>query len=166
LKLANCTGPDFIEILPLNCGGFRRVFDAGTGCDKFGNGFWGSLIARFCPKFMMLAVFRWLHPFKVFYSIVRFNAVLMMNVLGISRIRNPTGCNNPMHKPSSSESGVPITTDRRIVLEKISKDFSAPRNGVHVVKGSIFDSVMRKANHGGNSKLLDEITSYTKFYKE
>lgn len=147
--LANCTGPDFIEVRSLNGSGLGRVFDSGTGCFELGNGFRRALVTTFGTKVMMLAMLSRLHPFKVIRPVVGFVAVDVMNVFSSCRIINPAGSNNTMHQSLPAYSKVAITAFTRGVWEKISKNFSALRNGVQVVEESKLDSVNLNAQHSG-----------------
>ena len=84
--------------------------------------------------------------FEVFKSIVSFIAVNVVDVLGWIKALHPTNCYKAMHKQFSYKQ-IAHRVLGRSVKGVLSKNFSAARNGVKMVKGSIFDAIHCKANH-------------------
>jgi hypothetical protein len=85
--------------------------------------------------------------FKIFCSVIGLTFVNVMDMFfGVKRFQ-PASCHNAMGKPFSAKHGVAIWPWSGSVRLELSKNFSATRNGVQVVKKSIFDTVYLNANH-------------------
>ena len=93
--------------------------------------------------------------FKVFGSVVNFIAVDMVNVFVGGKSLKPTRSYNTVHKTSSAKCQIPCVMFDRGVRLQLSKNFSAARNSVKMIVGSVFDSVHSKANHVGSLSIVN-----------
>jgi hypothetical protein len=84
--------------------------------------------------------------FKVVGAVVCFVTVNVVNLFARIKILKPTGSHNAVHKPRP-ETQVPLLVNGLGAREQLSDNFSAARNGVKMVKESVFGSFYRDANH-------------------
>ena len=110
---------------------------------------------RFCVT--VSKMFFWRKAFQVFYSVIEFNTVNVMNMLfGVKRL-HPAERYNAVHKVvASSESQVPVLANGRNVWLDLSESFSTARNSKKVVKESVLDSVYFYAQHAVPFKVAKE----------
>jgi hypothetical protein len=85
--------------------------------------------------------------FKIFYSVVSFISVNVVNMFARIKSIQPTSSHNTVHKPLATKSQVAHIVDVGCVRLELSENFSATRNGIQMVKKSIFDTVYLGANH-------------------
>ena len=84
--------------------------------------------------------------FKVVGAVVGFVTVNVMDLFAWLKIFKPTCRHNAVHKPTSKPQ-VPLRMDGWGARLHLSDDFSTTRNGVKMVKKSVFDFFYRDANH-------------------
>ena len=88
------------------------------------------------------------HALKILNSVVCFISVNVVDMFfGVKQFQ-PTSCYNTVHKSFTAKSQVPLRVFGWSIVKMLSENFSALRNGVNVVKESVFDSVYVNANHG------------------
>ena len=133
----------------LFCFGFFRRYFAEARLTNGLSGFICSDISTICRQKVSMSprqMFLGSQRFEVFKSIVSFIAVNVVDVLGWIKALHPTNCYKAMHKQFSYKQ-IAHRVLGRSVKGVLSKNFSAARNGVKMVKGSIFDAIHCKANH-------------------
>ena len=85
--------------------------------------------------------------FKVVGAVVGFIPVYVVDMFARAKTLKPTSCHNAVHKPLPSETQIPVIVVCGCIRLQLSDDFSTARNGVKMVKKSIFDFFYRDANH-------------------
>jgi intracellular sulfur oxidation DsrE/DsrF family protein len=85
--------------------------------------------------------------FKIVGSVVRLVAVNVVNLFKGVKALQPTSCNNSVHEALPAQHKVSLCVCMWSVGMQISKNFSAARNGVKMVKHTVLSAVHRKANH-------------------
>jgi hypothetical protein len=101
---------------------------------------------------------------KVFCTVVRFVFVDVVNKLFGVKILKPASSHNTMHKPLSAKTQVPVIVFGGRVRMHLSKNFSAARNSVKMVKNTVLNAVHRKANHVGSSQSIVTGTTLPQIY--
>ena len=131
--------------------GFFRCNRSRARFSDFVFGFFGSYISSGVSQYVSMTIFEVFFSckaLKIFNSIIGFIAVYMVDLFGRVKIIHPTFCHNTMKKMLVSQRNVSIRSLIQCVWDKLSKNFSAARYGVKMVKESVFDSVYFYAGHG------------------
>jgi hypothetical protein len=109
--------------------------------------FWCASVIAPKPRVAIGHMLLLRQTFKIFCSVIGLTFVNVMDMLfGVKRFQ-PASRHNAMGKPFSAKHGVAIWPWSGRVRLELSENFSATRNGVQVVKKSIFDTVYLNANH-------------------
>jgi len=118
---------------------------------KLLSGLWRANVLAVSSKHVCVSIAQVLfrrQALQVFCSVIRLNAVDVVNLFGGVKRLQPTGRNNAMHEVvPSTERQVPIFSQSGRVRLELSESFSAARNGVKVVEESVLDSVYFYAQH-------------------
>jgi hypothetical protein len=85
--------------------------------------------------------------FKVVRSVVCFIPVYVVDMFARAKTLKPTSCHNAVHKPMRPKAQIPVIVVCGCIRLQLSDDFSTARNGVKMVKKSVFDFFYRDANH-------------------
>lgn len=143
-------GADFTKDSGFHLPHVFRVFKACPEIAQF-------LPCNFCsgiPPHLTGVPFRKMHfcgdALKVLGAVVRFVSVNVVDVIGRVKIVQPALSHNTVHKSLASQAQVPQGVIVRGVRLQLSKNFSAARNSVKMIVGSVFDPAHRKANHVGS----------------
>lgn len=111
--------------------------------------FWRTDVAtKFLKQVAMsfLQMFFLREAFKVFCSVVRFIAIDVMHLFIFAKRGKPTFGNDAVEQTPAA-SNVSIFSDAWAIRLQLSDNFSTARNGVKMVKKSVFDFFYRDANH-------------------
>jgi hypothetical protein len=84
--------------------------------------------------------------FKVVRSVVGFIPVYVVDMFARAKTLKPTSCHNAVHKPMP-QTQITFGMVCRGIRLQLSDSFSTARNGVKMVKKSVFDFFYRDANH-------------------
>lgn len=131
-------------------GFFRR--DRSKPClTNFLFGFFGSDISSRNSQYIGMTIHEMLFfckTLKIFKPIIGFVAIYVMDLFGWVKIFHPTLRHDAMKKVFVAQRNVSVRSLIQRVGNKLSKNFSATRYSVKMVKESIFDSVYGYAGHG------------------
>ncbi len=135
----------------LFCFGLFRRNRPQPGLTNFLSGFFGSDVStghsqHVCMAF--LEMFFTGKTLKVLQPIVGLIVVYVMDLFGRVKPRHPAFRHNPMNKVLAAHTQVATVMEARRIRAQLSKNFSAARNSVKMVKESVFDSVNYYAGHG------------------
>ena len=118
------------------------------------SGFFRSKVVTVQPMMAFRKMFFGGYALKVFCTVVRFVSVDVVDLLSGVKIIQPASSYNTVHEPLPTKRQVPAIVLVRRVRMHLSKNFSAARNSVKMVKHTVFNSVHRKANHVGSPKSI------------
>ena len=93
-------------------------------------------------------VYLWSDPFKVVCAVVRLVSVFVVDMISAIWFLKPANSDHPVKEVHPSGAQVPVPPYLGREGEHFSKNFPAPRNGIQVVKESVFDSSYFNAQHG------------------
>ena len=115
------------------------------------SGFFGSDVStghsqHVCMAF--LEMFFTGKTLKILQPIVGLIVVYVMDLFGRVKPRHPAFRHNPMNKVLAAHTQVATVMEARRIRAQLSKNFSAARNSVKMIKESVFDSVNYYAGHG------------------
>jgi hypothetical protein len=97
---------------------------------------------------------------KIVGSVVNLVAVNVVNLFNGVKILQPTSSYNSVHKAFPAQHKVSLRMLMGSVGMQISKNFSAARDGVKMVKHTVFNTVHRKANHVVPFWVIAKTSSY------
>ena len=97
---------------------------------------------------------------KIVGPVVRFVAIDVVHLFKGIKILQPASRYNSVHKALSAQHKVSLCMVMGSVGVQISKDFSAARNGVKMVKHAVFNTAHRKANHVVPFWVIAKTSSY------
>ena len=118
------------------------------------SGFFRSKVVAVQPFVSFCKMFFGSNALKVFRTVVRFVAVDVVNLLFGVKVIQPASSYNTVHQPLSAKAQIPKIVRSWRVRVHLSKNFSAARNSVKMVKHAVFNSVHRKAIHVGSSQSI------------
>lgn len=118
-----------------------------------------SDLARYI-KMPIAKVFFGGNAFKIVGSVIGFIAVDVVNLFKGVKVLQPTSRNNSVHKTLSAQHKVSLCVVMGSVGVQISKNFPATRDGVKMVKHTVFNTVHRKANHVVPFWVIAKTSSY------
>ena len=101
---------------------------------------------------------------KVFRTVVRFVFVDVVNKLFGVKILKPASSYNTVHEPLSAKRQIPLVVFGGRARMHLSKNFSATRNSVKMVKNTVLNAVHCKANHVGSSQSITTGTTLPQIY--
>ena len=135
---------------PLFGFGFFRRDRSKPRLTDFLSGFFGSDVSTGRSQQICVALFEMLFArkaLKVFQPIIGLIAVYMMDLFGWVKIFHPAFRHNAVKKVFVAQRNVSVRSLIQRVGLQLSKNFSAARNSVQMVKESVFDSVDYYAGH-------------------
>jgi hypothetical protein len=97
---------------------------------------------------------------KIVGSVIGFITVNVMNLFKRVKPLQPTSRNNTVHKALPAQHKVSLCVVMGGVGVQISKNFPAARNGVKMVKHTVFNTSHRKANHVVPFRMIAKTLSY------
>ena len=100
------------------------------------------------------------NAFKIVGSVVSFITVNVVDLFKGGKVLQPTSRNNSVHKTLSAQHKVSLCVVMGSVGVQISKNFSATRDGVKMVKHTVLNTVHRKANHVVPFWVIAKTSSY------
>jgi hypothetical protein len=135
----------------LFCFGLFRRNRPQPGLTNFLSGFFGSDVStghgqHVCMAF--LEMFFTSKTLKVLQPIVGLIVVHVMDLFSRVKFWHPAFRHNPMNEVFAAHTQVAAVMEARRIRAQLSKNFSAARNSVKMVKESVFDSVNYYAGHG------------------
>lgn len=131
--------------------GFFRCNRTSAGFSNFISGLFGSYIPSVLGQYIGMTVhemFFLKKTLKVFKSVIGFVVVYVMDLFGWVKIFHPAFRHDAMKKVFVAQRNVSVRSLIRRVGNELSKNFSAARYSVKMVKESVFDSVDHYAGHG------------------
>ena len=131
--------------------GFLRCNFTKPGLSKFFSSFFCPDVSPVLRQNVSMAIGQMFcggKAFEIIYSVVSFITVNVVNMSSWVEIIQPTCCDNTVHKALSPQRQITILSRFWGKGDVLSKNFSAPRDGIKMVECSIFDSIYGKANHG------------------
>ena len=117
----------------------------------FLSGFFGSGISAVLQHHVSVALqemFSLGEALKISKPVIRFVVVYVVDLFVGVKIRHPALRYNAMNKQFTAQHVIAVRSWARLVRDELSKNFSASRNSVKMVKESILDSVDCYAGHG------------------
>ena len=135
----------------LFCFGLFRRNRPQPSLTNFLSGFFGSDISTVLNQHIGVSFHEMLFSGKalqILKSIVSLIVVYVMDLFGRVKPRHPAFRHNPMNKVLAAHTQVAAVMEARRIRAQLSKNFSAARNSVKMVKESVFDSVNYYAGHG------------------
>ena len=102
--------------------------------------------------------------FQVFNSVVRFVAVNVVDLaFRVKRLQPTRGYNSMYQTVPSTQGQIAVASDYGLTREKISENFSAPRNRVLMIKKPVFNAVNGYGDHFVPFKVATESSVYQIF---
>ena len=135
----------------LFCFGFFRCNSSKPGLTNLFSGFFGSDISTRHSQLFgvpLHEMFSLSKALKIGESVIRFVVIYVVDLLVGIKFRQPALRYNAMNKQFTAQHVIAVRSWARLVRDELSKNFSAARNSVKMVKESIFDSVDYYAGHG------------------
>ena len=135
----------------LFCFGLFRRNRPQPGLTNFLSGLFGSDISTRHSQLFgvpLHEMFSLSKALKIGESVIRFVVIYVVDLLVGVKFRQPALRYDAMNKQFTAQHVIAVRSWARLVRDELSKNFSAARNSVKMVKESVFDSVNYYAGHG------------------
>jgi hypothetical protein len=135
----------------LFCFGFFRCNSSKPGLTNLFSGFFGSdilAVLRHHVGVTLHKMFALGKALKINEPVIRFIVVYVVDLFVRVKFWCPAFCHNTVNKQFTAQHVIAVCSRARFIRDELSKNFSAARNSVKMVKESIFDSVDYYAGHG------------------
>jgi hypothetical protein len=160
LKLAFSLGTNNSEYRGFFCPRLAAVNSSQSEISQFSTGFVCSDVIAVRAFMSICNMFFCSKAFKVVRAVVCFNTVNVMDLFFGRKARYPTSSYYAVHQPAAAQHKVSLGMLLRGVRLQLSKNFSATRNSIKMVKDTVLSVVHCKANHVAPILVVARFSSY------